>query len=90
VARRARRGAVAEPGFDLLVPLHAIPRHAHGTPRDQPGHASVARDVLLCAGKKEERGQDAGRGADSISVKRQTSEAPKSGGLRKPAHFSNS
>ncbi len=74
---------MAEPGLDLLVSHDAIPRHAHGTPRDQPGHTAVARDVLLCEGKKEERGENARRGADPISGKMKTSKAPKNGELRK-------
>lgn len=82
MACRARRGAVEKHRFDLLVSLYAVPRHAHGTPRDQPGHAAAARDVLLCKGKKEERGNGAGRGADPISVKRQTSEAPRTANFR--------
>ena len=52
--------------FDILVPLDAISRHAHGSPRDESGHAAVARDVLLCEGTKEERGKREGSRTDSV------------------------
>ncbi len=42
VSRRARRRPAEKSGLDLLVPLHAIPRDTHRSPRDQSGHAAVA------------------------------------------------
>jgi hypothetical protein len=40
---------VVEKSFlDILVPLHAIPRHTDGLPRVGAAHAAITRDVLLC------------------------------------------
>ena len=62
----ARTCAVEKYLLHFLVSLHAISRHAHGTSRDQSRHPAIARDVLLCKGKKEERWKEEGCGADSV------------------------